>query len=103
MGLSVKEDISIPIAMQTNPQRKNPRYPQIRLDHITAPPVAIVNNGKNIVRTSIIKNTVVTARNLAITIWNTLSGLEMRSTSVPHFLSSAKVLIVSAGIRNIKR
>ena len=37
IGISVREEIKIPSAMQTRPNRKNPIYVQIRLDQMTRP------------------------------------------------------------------
>ena len=45
-----------------------------------------------------VKNTVNAARYLPITIWEILTGDVNSKTSVPDFLSSAKVLIVNMGI-----
>ena len=68
----------------------------------TTSPFHAVRIGKNAVPRSMKRYTVTFARNFAITIFNTLTGEVMSRTSVPFLRSSANVLIVRIGIRNMK-
>ena len=101
MELSVSADMSIPSAMYMSPQQKMPIYAHMSWLIITSPLMAVMI-GKIRVPAIIKRYTVTFARNFAMTILATLTGEVMSRTSVPFLRSSANVLMVRIGSRNMK-
>lgn len=93
--------LKIPIAEYAAPINISPIYPARMIPPSGEPSIARIITYTNVDKIAATNNTN-DAKNLPSTIWVSVTGVVQRSSIVPERFSSAIVLIVIAGIKNIK-